>query len=87
MKTNQVAPGHSSEKAKSLEDSARGALALQAGKGLTDVEWERARTRLSEFFAILRAWEGRAKAKQSEPDTVVTGRRQPTSEHAWDEAA
>ena len=42
MKTNQVATGHSSEKAKSLEDSARGALALRAGKGLTDEEWERA---------------------------------------------
>ena len=87
MKTNQVASGHSDKNAKSLEDSARRALALQAGKGLTDEEWERARTRLLEFAAILRAWEGRAKAKQSEPDTVVTGRRQPTSEHAWEEAA
>jgi hypothetical protein len=41
---------------KALENSARTALDSCTGRTLTDVEWERARTKLLEFAAILCSW-------------------------------
>jgi len=40
-----------------LEDTARAAMELRAGRPLTEAEWSAARARLLEFGSILRSWE------------------------------
>lgn len=42
---------------KELESAARTAVGSAAGHTLTDPEWEQTRSKLVEFFAILRSWE------------------------------
>ena len=54
-----------------LEDTARAALDLRAGRALTDVEWARVRVRLLEFATILRAWDEQAKTAESGLGNVV----------------
>ena len=60
-----------------LEDTARAALDLRAGRALTDVEWARVRVRLLEFATILRAWDEQAKTPESRSrgwfDAVIAG--------------
>ena len=50
---------------KAIEDAARAALDLRAGRSLSDVEWARTRSRLLDFAAMLREWG--QKAQNPEP--------------------
>jgi hypothetical protein len=43
------------------EGAARAALALRAGRTLSDADWANAKDRLLEFFAILRGWDRRSR--------------------------
>ena len=46
---------------KAIDDAARAALDLRAGRSLSDAELARVRTKLLEFMIILRGWDQKAK--------------------------
>jgi hypothetical protein len=56
-RTLNANPEHCDPRRQRLEDAARATLDLDADRTLTDAEWARARTRLLEWVAILRAWD------------------------------
>jgi hypothetical protein len=87
MKTSQDGSERQNEKAKSLEDAAREAVALQAGKQLTDEQWRRARARVVEFASILRSWQRLDNAMQSPADRVAMRQSRPNREREWKKAA
>jgi hypothetical protein len=47
-----------------LENSARAALELRAGRALTDEDWAMARARLSEFVGLLSVWDRKTTASR-----------------------
>jgi hypothetical protein len=42
-----------------IQDAARAAIELRAGRTLTDAEWAATRSRLLKFAGILRDWDGK----------------------------
>jgi hypothetical protein len=58
-----------------LESTARAALALQAGRFLTDREWASAAARLREFVNILRSWRRQDRTIHARVDNVVAMRK------------
>ncbi len=61
-----------------LEDQARTALNMLAGRTLTDVEWTQGRARLLEFVKMLYAWDRQIAPSKSEiGNVVVISRRGP----------
>jgi hypothetical protein len=58
-----------------LESTARAALALQAGRVLSDREWASAAARLREFVNILRSWSQPDRTIHAQVDNVVAMRK------------
>jgi len=52
--------------AREKESAARTALEERAGRTLSDLEWDRARARLLEFAALLRAWHRKGTSSECE---------------------
>ena len=54
-----------------IEKVARASIESRTDRSLTDLEWAQARARLLEFVTILRAWEQKARTRESEFDKVA----------------